>query len=150
MEFEGNLTLRQSHIKRLDYYLNYQLSTSVLCIIILLSATLQGILVLFLYLAALIFIPYLLFVLIKEKKYGWIAAFIIFVAAPFITSKIFITGAYASLADLVALGSFYLYCFLLKMITRDWVSAENAKNDLAHKRMLKKIRDEEFNSRYVK
>jgi hypothetical protein len=144
LEFNGNLTLRNSHIKKLDYYLNYELSTSSLFLLILVNVAFLPII----FLAAVIFTPYLLFVLIKERKYGWIITFFLMVVLPFTAIQFFVSGAAASLLSSIILGMFYIYCFLLKMTTRDWVSSENARNELAYKRKLKKVQDDIFNNRF--
>lgn len=146
MELEKIYSVNKSHLVKLDYYLNYELSSSALFVIALFNVMFLPIIML----VALIFTPYLLFVLYKERRTGWIIGFFIMVILPYALMQIFISGYAAIIASSIPLGLFYLYCFALKMSTREWVTAENARNELAYKRKIKQMNEDIFNSRYNK
>jgi hypothetical protein len=147
MENDFDFTEQKSHLKRLNYYLNFEISSVIFYMIFLfISRTLTVIL---LGAVALIFVPYMLFVLFKEKKTGWIIAFAIMVIIPFILGLLFYSPEFKSmLLTNIALGTFFLYCFLLKMSTRDWVSDENARNELQRQRKQRKIENDIFFNRF--
>ena len=124
------------NLSKLSKVLNYQLSTTVLLILMYAGGfTLLGITV-----AAIIFSPYMLYVLYLEKKNGWIIFFVVLVLLPIIT--IILSSILVLL--FIPLGLVYFYYFLLKFVVRDWIQEKNAKYEL-QKQMLesKKKREEE-------
>lgn len=139
MEDEFQLNLRESNLTRLNYILNYELSSGLM----LLLSYLYILLIFLSAIAAIIFTPFLLYVLVKEKKTGWLIFFFISIFfPPFIFSLLLPVGIFSLVNLSIMLGGFYLYCFLLKMQTRDWVKEENAAKELEEKRRLKKIKDD--------
>lgn len=146
MENDFDFTSQRTHLQRLNYYLNFETSSVIIYLIFLfLSST---ILILILGATAGVFTPYMLFVLFKEKKTGWLITFIIMIIVPFILGMIFYSPeAKSVLLSNVTLGTFFLYCFFLKMSTRDWVSDENARNELNRQRKLRKLQDNIFFNR---
>jgi hypothetical protein len=147
MGFDGNLTLRKSPIHRLNEILNYELSTSVIYMFMFFSSLFLPVVLL----AIVLFTPYLLYVLFKERKFGWITAFFVLVILPYLIGILFLPSfSAAGMFSTMAMGLFYLYCFLLKMSTREWIAAENARNELEYKRKLKKVKDDIFNSQFTK
>jgi len=121
---DADLTLRASHLQRFCSILSFELSTIV---IFFLQFFWQ--LTLFLaVLAAILFIPYLIFILIKEKKYGWITLFILIVILPLIVIVLFLSDNLFYLAYLqIPLPLFYLYCFLLRFDAKEWLKDVNWK-----------------------
>ena len=124
------------HLSKLSKVLNYQLSSAVLLILLyaggltLLAATI----------AAILFSPYMLYILYLEKKTGWIIFFAVLVLLPII---VIILSPMIELL-FVPLALVYFYYFLLKFVVRDWIQEKNAKYEL-QKQMLesKKKREEE-------
>jgi len=125
MNNENEIYLSARNLERLSLVLNFHLSTSVLYIISFFCP------VLFLAgLAAVLFAPFMLFVLFKENRYGWITFFILLVLLPVLIDVLFFykTDAYLILLYL-PLAFFYFYCFLLKITIRDWIQERNAKKE---------------------
>ena len=127
------------YLSRLSKVLNYQLSTTVLLILMYAGGfTLLGITV-----AAILFSPYMLYVLYLEKKNGWIIFFIILVLIPIITIILFSVFEllFIPLALVYFYYFYYFYYFLLKFIVRDWIQEKNAKWKLQ-----KQMRESKTNS----
>lgn len=136
MDNELEFSVNQDLFK-LQRYLNYELSSSVLFIF----SFFYGILIFLLSLAAVVFTPFMLYVLIKEKRWGWIISFAIIV---FISSSIMlvlsILYTYLRLMLPILLGLFYFYCFVLRFEVNNWVSEIRAHNQYL---IEKKRREEE-------
>jgi hypothetical protein len=144
LEYEYGLELTGNGIKKLDYYLNYNLSST----FILVASYFLSFVTPLLTLAAIVFSIYMLYVLIKNRKFGWVIAFFIMIFTPyFLFALLWPVLFTAGIALYFFLGTFFLYCFLLKMTTREWVSAENAKRDLYEMRRKKQLEMDLFNRR---
>ncbi len=118
------------NIRRLEKfykYLNYEISSSLLY----LGSWFIPMFTSLLFFAAIVFTPFMLFVLYKEGKNGWIIFFSIIVILP----VVILISFYSSLL-MVVLVPFYLFCFILRMEAKGWVTEMRARNDLA----LQKIR----------
>jgi len=125
MENNNGIFVSTGNLERLSRILNYQLSTSVLLIGYYFSPVLYLAII-----AAVLFAPYMLFVLFREKRFGWITFFIILVLCPiFISLLFFYHTEYFIIFMLIPLALFYFYCFLLKITIGDWVQERNAKNE---------------------
>jgi hypothetical protein len=72
--------------------------------------------------AAALFTPYMLYVLIKERKFFWILTFFIVVVLPYPVLYL-IVGDYILLPGwmLLPIISFYFYCFIIKFSVEDWL-----------------------------
>lgn len=111
-------------MRRLYYILNYELSTSTL----LLLAGLGPLFIVIAMLTSLLFTPYMLYVLYKDEKYGWIITFSLFVIIPTLLNFIQVDSMmFKSSLNYVVLGMFYFYCFLLRFSVKDWLEEEFAK-----------------------
>jgi len=77
----------------------------------------------------------MLYVLNKERKYGWIALFFFMVVLPYPIIYLII-GDYVLLTAwlLLPIIPFYLYCFLIKFSVDDWLSKYNWEQQLAEQR----------------
>ncbi|MEJ5261918.1 MAG: hypothetical protein WHT45_04510 [Ignavibacterium sp.] len=78
--------------------------------------------------AAKFFIPFISYVLIVEKRYGWLISLVVFIVIPsiiiyFIVKDLFL-GKYFLLLPFVA---FYFYCLLLKFSVKEWLNDYDAK-----------------------
>ena len=85
--------------------------------------------------AAILFTPYILYVLFKEKKYGWIVIFFLMVVLPYPVIYLII-GEYILLTAwlLLPVIPFYLYCFLIKFSVDDWLREYNWEQQLIEQR----------------
>lgn len=123
---DDKIDLSQNYnLNQLKKFLNYEVSLSVLYLLSFLMAA-------FLFdafAAALIFTPYMLYILFKEDKKSWIVIFIIIVIIPLIILIIltFLFTFDKSLL-LIPLGLFYFYCFLLRFEVNSWIRELSAKN----------------------
>jgi hypothetical protein len=119
-----DLTFRVTHLQRLCTLLNFELSTSVM---FLLQFLWQITLFLAAF-AAILFTPYLLFVLLKEKKFVWLGLFIAIVLLPMLIIILFLSEHLFYLAFIqVPLLLFYLYCFMLRFDANEWLREMNWK-----------------------
>jgi hypothetical protein len=69
----------------------------------------------------LLFTPYLLYVLIKEKHYGWIIFYFFMVVVPYIFVPLGFFGNILKPAIL-----FFIYCYLLKHTVIEWLQEYDA------------------------
>lgn len=87
----------------------------------------------------LLFSPYMVFVLFRLKKFGWITTFCLIVVLPYIFSFIkFSDATLTLLINLFPLLTFLIFTFLLKMVIPDWLEEINAKV-FRNQSLLKKI-----------
>lgn len=116
---ETNVTEEDNLLYKLKHILNYELSSSVLYFLHF-SA---GMIVLYLSaLAAIIFTPFLIYVLAKSRKFGWLSLFVIVVLLPVIVTLIISPQTmYSQIFLLIQLGAFYAYCFVIRLVVVDWV-----------------------------
>lgn len=138
---EEEIYLIDDHrLARLNKYLNYQISTLILLIAAffvfpILYAALP---------VAVVFSAYMLTVLWKEHKKGWVVFFAIMVGLPFILALILVIFyTYTTFILLASIPLFYFYFFLLRYESNDWVKELRARNQYL---IEKKKREEEMNS----
>ena len=116
---------RSYNLTRLKRYLNYEVSGTILYVL-----SFQVFIFIFLAAAvALIFMPFMLYVLYTEKKKGWIILFVLIVVVPFVI--LLVTGLIFEFSKpllMIVLGLFYFYCFLLRFEANDWVKESNARS----------------------
>lgn len=109
------------HISRLHKWLDFELGGSML----LVMSYFYGFTFLLAVVAAILFIPLLIKVLIEERRYGWLAAFVIFVMGPPVGVWIWLDGgSWNWLARFIALGNFYFYCAFLRLVIPRWYHPE--------------------------
>ncbi|RPI71636.1 MAG: hypothetical protein EHM47_09790 [Ignavibacteriales bacterium] len=121
---DADLSERADRLQRFCSILNYELSTVLFYII-----HFYWLLTLFLsVLAAILFTPYLIFVLIKEKKYSWLIIFVLLVISPIIIINTFFSKSLFYLAVIqIPVLLFYLYCFMLRFDANEWLREINWK-----------------------
>jgi fatty acid desaturase len=103
---------------KLKVYLNYQLSSSLLYLL----SFVYGITIFVTAAAAVIFTPFLIYTLYKNKKFFWLLIFVTAIIIP--PPALFISGigtAYFILLLFIQLGLFYFYCFILRFVVNDWI-----------------------------
>ncbi|NOX67485.1 MAG: hypothetical protein GXO85_17195 [Chlorobi bacterium] len=123
---------RLENIERLEKlykYLNYEISSSILFV----AGWFFALFIPILFLAAIIFTPFMLYVLYKESKNGWVISFVLLIIIPAILTAIFYP-----VLSMFGLIPFYFYCFLLRMEARNWLEEKRAKNEM----ILEKIKRE--------
>jgi len=77
-------------------------------------------------LAALLFTPYIFFVLIKEKKFGWIILYFIVIPIPEVLGYLIFKDTLAfEAALLIPIVFFYFYCYLIKFEVDKWLADYN-------------------------
>ena len=110
---------KNQNLKRLHYWLKYELSSSVL----LLLWWLWGLAIFLATAAALIFAPFMIYILYKERKFGWIIFFFLIVILPLILIIAFtLHSNYFAFLIFIPLALFYFYCFTLRITVADWLS----------------------------
>jgi hypothetical protein len=125
------------YLSRLDKYLNYELSSSILLLLVYAS----GITIILAIIAVTIFTPYMVYIFIKEKKIAWIISFLVVVIIPFIICIILgIKTGYVTVFILIPLGIFYFYCFVLKLTVNEQLKEVIAEENLQIKRDLSEKR----------
>jgi hypothetical protein len=141
LEYDYGLQLTDSGIAKLNYYLNYSFPLPLLYFL----TYAMGMGIELLMLAAVIFSPYMIYILAKNKKYGWVISFLIMVIIPLMAGFILISEPiWYLILTRTSLGMFYLYCVVLKFSTRDWVADESAKKELYKQRRLRKLEEDIF------
>ncbi len=117
-------------------YLNYEVGSSLLLVGLLFMPILLEEL---LRLAAILFTPYLILVLYKEEKYGWITTFIAIVLIPVLGLLVF-----AFQYNVLALLPFYIYCYLLRFEAKNWLKEKRSRNELVLQKIRKENKSNEF------
>ena len=145
---ETNITEEDNLLFKLKYVLNYELSSSAFYFL----SFAAGMIVLYLSaLAALLFTPFLIYVLIKAQKYSWLISFLIVVILPVLIMLIISSNAlYTTSFLLVQLGMFYAYCFVLRFSVIDWVEDIKWKSVRKKHKVDGKQNRKIFQSRYDK
>jgi hypothetical protein len=130
-----------NNLSRLKKYLNYEISSSVLFFL----SFLAPIFMFFAVGAAIIFTPFMMYVLFKEKKTGWLISFIIIVILPIILLLILsVQFEFAAALLTIPIVLFYFYCFLLRFAANEWVRELNFKNQYLHEKIQKEEEAEAF------
>ena len=92
-------------------------------------------------LAAILFTPYIFYILNNEKRYGWIVTFFVMIVIPIVGGYFIFKDTLAHEASLlIPLGLFYLYCYLIKFAVDDWIRKYNWKLQLEKQRREKEER----------
>ncbi|MFA8341370.1 MAG: hypothetical protein ACEPO8_00230 [Rhodothermaceae bacterium] len=121
---ENRASLEIQYLSKLNFYLSYELSTGTLALL----SYLYTITLVLAVAAAAIFTPFMLFILYREKRFGWINLFLIFIIIPLmLTFTNLIPDYLAEVLRYSILGGFYMYCVLLKLVVRDWLQERKSK-----------------------
>jgi len=92
-----------------------------------------------LFLAAIIFTPYIVYVLFKEERNGWLLTFILMVLLPVVLLLVLVYQYFV-----LTLLPFYLYCFLLRFEAKSWLTEMRARNDLVLQKIKKANKSNEI------
>lgn len=136
-------TSEEYNLDKLSLYLNYELSSSVLWVL----WYTQGLTMMLAIGAAVIFIPYMLYIFYEEKKAKWFFGFCISVVFPAVGLAIWSFGTdYFSAAVLIPIVFFYGYCGVLKYLVNKRLNKIREPGyfedeRLLHKRLLKKAKE---------
>lgn len=130
MEVRSKIINDIIELKRFRAILYFELSTAVIFILNFWPINLYVIVG-----VAILFTPYMLYVLYKERKYGWIVIFCLMVVLPYPVIYLII-GEYILLTAwlLLPVIPFYLYCFLIKFSVDDWLREYNWEQQLIEQR----------------
>lgn len=129
LEIKESDSNESDHLDRLALFLNYEISASILFGLSFFAGT-------FLIIAMIVagvFIPYMIYVLLKEGRHGWIIFFNVLVIMPIVLSLLFLPE-YSSIFLLISVGMFYCYCFLLRMSANEWIRDRNWRLQLEQQR----------------
>jgi hypothetical protein len=129
MEIRESAKFPNDHLDRLAQFLNYELSASLLFFF-------SFVVWIFIFIAILIagvFIPYLIYVLLKEGRHGWIISFNVMILTPLIISILFLPS-YFSIFMLLSVALFYCYCFFLRITVNEWIRERNWRLQLIEQR----------------
>jgi len=79
--------------------------------------------------SAILFSPYILYILFIEKKWKWILSFLIFVAIPFVLAyMIFQQFFFIMMGALPPILFYGIYCYLLKKEVQNWLFRDNSRS----------------------
>jgi hypothetical protein len=134
---EENIFIGQNNnLTRLKKLLNYQVSGSLLYFL----SFQVFIFIFFASAAALIFTPFMVYVLFTEKKKGWIIIFLVIVVLPFILLLVLsLMYEFGRPLIYISLGLFYFYCFLLRFEVNDWSREAIARNQYILEKKKKEL-----------
>jgi Mn2+/Fe2+ NRAMP family transporter len=119
------------YLEKLAQCLNFHLSTGILFFLSFFW-TIGLILII---IAAVIFTPIMLYLILKGGKASWLFSFIICVIVPLIISIILgLEFNYLSVFLLIGLLFFYFYFFVLRFVVNDQLSEVIAKEELQRER----------------
>jgi hypothetical protein len=89
--------------------------------------------------AAVLFTPYIIYITIKEKRYGWIITFFLMIISPLIFGPLIFKDTLAYEASLlIPIGLFYFYCYLIKFSVASWI-----KDYIWHKELEEQRKESE-------
>ena len=72
---------------------------------------------------AIVFTPYILWVLATGKKYGWLVAYFMMIGLPIVLTIGFVGGSlFVPLIIALPLLMFYAYCWMLRIAVQSWIS----------------------------
>ena len=91
-----------------------------------------------------IFTPYILYVLFKEKRYGWLTTYFLIVILPGIIIFILLWDNISKMGFLFFLIlPFYLFCFFIKFSVDEWIRENNWEQQLIEQRKEKEEKQKE-------
>ncbi|HET56408.1 MAG TPA: hypothetical protein ENN33_14500 [Ignavibacteria bacterium] len=142
---EIEIRLSNTNLTRLSKYLNYEIAGSALFLI----SFFAGFLIFFLIAAAIVFTPFMIYVLHQENKNGWIVFFFILIVIPFILSTILhFSVTFFFPGHLIVLALFYLYCFLLRIEVNNWMRERRSKLQYIMEKQRRENETEVFMSQF--
>jgi hypothetical protein len=123
----------QSHISTSTYILYILLRYPLYVLLTVLTNDPIFIIKFFLWLivaAAILFTPYIFYVLIKERKFGWIIIFFVMIIIPLLLVHIlFLDSLFHNAIIMIPLAFFYFYCYLIKYEVDRWLSEYYSHQD---------------------
>lgn len=120
----NTLLSEKNHLERIQSILRIEMPAYLLLSISLFSSI--GFLILKIWI--LFLSPYLIFILFRLKKFGWITSFCLIVIVPLILSWFNFTGSLLStIFTILPYLTFLIFTFLLKMVIPDWLEEINGK-----------------------
>ncbi len=135
MEIKASTKYPPDHLDRLATFLNYQLSAS----LFFFSSFIVRLFIFAAIIVGGVFIPYMIYVLLKEGRNGWIMFFNLMILPPLLLSIIFIPS-YFPAALMISVGLFYCYCFFLRIAVGEWIRERNWKLQMMEQRASSGLR----------
>lgn len=124
----------QRHVSHSTFFLLFLLQYPLLYLLSYISSDPQFIIKIALGIiaaAAILFTPYIIYVLIKEKKFGWIITFFVMIIIPLLLAHILFRDAlFYEAIILIPLVSFYFYCYLIKYEVDRWLNEYYSHQEL--------------------
>ncbi|MDY0082208.1 MAG: hypothetical protein RBR74_03390 [Ignavibacteriaceae bacterium] len=94
---------------------------------------------------AVVFIPYILYVLIKENRKGWISFLILLLIIPVLfVSLIFKLSVFHNFAALYPIFLYSLFCYLLRAQINEWLTEYYGHQNRLEQKRLKKEEEEKL------
>jgi hypothetical protein len=128
----------QSHISTSTYFLYILFRYPLYVLLTIVTNDPIFIIKLFLWLivaAAILFTPYIFYVLIKERKFGWIIIFFVVIIIPLLFVHIlFLDALFHDAIIMIPLASFYFYCYLIKYEVDRWLSEYYSHQELSQQK----------------
>ncbi len=113
----------QIKLERLQRWLTLEGSSAVAFLVLLAGVPFIPV-ILLLSVAALIFTPYLLFVLFRTGHRGWMVGFAVMVGTPYLLWLLPVSHPVLTVVvRLLPLFMFYLYCWLLRLAVGEWIES---------------------------
>lgn len=127
-------------LEKLDYLLSSkQISGSLIAITFLIFFISLNYIIYFISAAAFVFTLYMLMVLYKYEKFGWLIGFAILMAASYALSRY--SGSqtiFGVIMNYLPLLSFFLFCTVLKIQAGEWVSELEYERELRRQKAIEK------------
>lgn len=112
-------------VEKFSAILNYEISSGIL-LLLLNQVWIALIALSLIIIAAVLFTPYMLYIFIKERRFGWLLSFLILVIAPAIVLYFFSRHSYAFEAVmLIPFILFYFFCLLVRLAVNQWIKQYN-------------------------
>ncbi len=140
------LSFEKNHLQKLAKVLNYELSSSILFAFAFFSPAALPVLMI----AALLFIPFMVYHLYMSGKIRWIAGFFISEMITFLAILLILGTAYLKVTLLIPLAVFYFYTILLKMHVNESISALKAREEYERIKLMKKMEMETWQNQFDK
>jgi hypothetical protein len=133
------------YLSKLNKYLRYELSSPILFF----GGYFIGPLIFLAYAVAIIFTPYMLYVLFQLKKTGWIITFFAIVVIPAVIFwSLGLKLGYTSIFMLIPLGLCYFYFFILKYTVSDRLRELENRLELEAKRKAAKKEQQQWEMQF--
>ncbi len=135
-------------VEKLDQILGYEINGTFLY----LGGFFYVVLLMIAIISLIIFVPFMVYVLFKEKRKGWLYGFFFGVLLPtiitcFVTENVFLLH---NSWVLLILPFYFFYFFILKFSTREWLREDEAYRQFLYMKEKQKREKEIWNKQFSK